>query len=108
LEIVLALGGAFLWFVILLLAIYFMCFFFLFCYFETALPMHNRSDQIDFNERFYWIGPTQIKDDYSQALVKGLPYPILTVAEYFAMDAEGFCWGRMYRQAGYYAHIMLW
>ena len=36
-------------------------------------------------------------------LKKGLPFPILTLAEYMSVDAEGFCWGRNYRQAGYYA-----
>jgi dual oxidase maturation factor 1 len=84
--------------------------FFSFSYFfiHSALPMHNRSGQIDFNERFHWTYPKQMEREYNAALQKGLPYPILTVAEYFALDAEGFCWGRMYRQAGYYAHIMLW
>ena len=40
--------------------------------------------------------------------MKGLPFPILTVAEYMAVDAEGFCWGRTYRKAGYYTSIYLW
>ena len=39
---------------------------------------------------------------------QGLPFPILTVGEYFSVDAEGFCWGRNYRQAGYYTSIFLW
>merc|ERR1719500_2213589 len=38
----------------------------------------------------------------------GLPFPILTVGEYFTVDAEGFCWGRNYREAGYYTSIFLW
>jgi dual oxidase maturation factor 1 len=42
------------------------------------------------------------------ALVQGLPFPILTVGEYFTVDAEGFCWGRSYRQAGYYTSFFLW
>jgi dual oxidase maturation factor 1 len=40
--------------------------------------------------------------------VQGLPFPILTVGEYFTVDAEGFCWGRSYRQAGYYTSFFLW
>merc|ERR1712223_1283605 len=44
----------------------------------------------------------------SVALQKGLPFPILTVGEYFTGDAEGFCWGRNYREAGYYTSIFLW
>jgi len=73
-----------------------------------ALPIHNHSSSIDYNERFYWIGSTQMKKEYHKALVKGLPFPILTVGEYFTVDAEGFCWGRNYRQAGYYTSIFLW
>jgi len=46
--------------------------------------------------------------EYESALRKGLPYPILTVAEYLSLDEEGFCWGRMYRQAGYFSCISLW
>lgn len=45
---------------------------------------------------------------YKHALKRGLPYPILTVAEYFALGQEGFAWGGQYRAAGYYAGIMLW
>merc|ERR1711970_1289893 len=73
-----------------------------------ALPIHNDSGNIDYNERFYWIGSTQMKKEYHKALVKGLPFPILTVAEYLTVDAEGFSWGRNYRQAGYYTSIFLW
>ncbi|CAG0881731.1 unnamed protein product [Cyprideis torosa] len=73
-----------------------------------AMPTHNRSEEIDFNERFHWIKPDDIRQEYQNALIKGLPYPILTVAEYFTIDAEGFNWGRHYRHAGYFAHILLW
>jgi len=73
-----------------------------------ALPIHNNSNSIDYNERFYWIGSTQMKKEYHKALVKGLPFPILTVGEYLTVDAEGFSWGRNYRQAGYYTSIFLW
>ncbi len=45
---------------------------------------------------------------YESALRKGLPYPILTVAEYLSLDEEGFCWGRIYRSAGYFSGICLW
>lgn len=73
-----------------------------------ALPMHNNSASINYNERFNWIGAHQMKKEYHKALVKGLPFPILTVGEYFSVDSEGFCWGRNYRQAGYYTSIFLW
>lgn len=49
-----------------------------------------------------------MKIEHKKALAKGLPFPILTVAEYLSQDGEGFCWGRRYRLAGYYASIILW
>lgn len=73
-----------------------------------AMPRYSKNEEINFNERFTWFGPTQIKDDYREALVKGLPFPILTIAEYLSQDLEGFCWGRHYRLAGYYAFVLLW
>ncbi|KAJ8969164.1 hypothetical protein NQ314_001905 [Rhamnusium bicolor] len=45
---------------------------------------------------------------FREALVRGLPYPILTVAEYFTLGQEGLAWGGQYRAAGYFAIIMLW
>lgn len=45
---------------------------------------------------------------YKQSLRKGLPFPILTVAEYLSQCQEGFNWGAHYRAAGYYAGVTLW
>lgn len=49
-----------------------------------------------------------MQNSYRLALKRGLPYPILTVAEYFSLGREGFAWGGQYRAAGYFASIMLW
>ena len=68
----------------------------------------NMSDRIDYNERFTWLGPTDMTKEYSASLLKGLPFPILTVAEYLSLDEEGFGWGRTYRKAGYFSAITLW
>ncbi|GIY13234.1 dual oxidase maturation factor 1 [Caerostris extrusa] len=54
------------------------------------------------------LGTTEMKQEYRDALVKGLPFPLLTIAEYFTQELEGFCWGRRYRLAGYYSYILLW
>ncbi len=35
-----------------------------------ALPIHNQSSSIDYNERFYWIGSSQMKQEYQHALTK--------------------------------------
>ena len=58
---------------------------------------YNKSMDVNFNEKFSFDGPNDLKKGFKDALVKGLPYPILTVAEYMSVDAEGFCWGRNYR-----------
>lgn len=83
--------------------------------FHAGLPSQNESlvndylrEDIDFNERFHWVSSDDIHDEFREALVKGLPYPILTVVEYFNVDDEGFSWGRQYRLAGYYGSIVLW
>lgn len=63
---------------------------------------------INYNERFYWIEPNQMRQEHHNALERGLPYPILTVVEYLSQDAAGFSWSRQYRMAGYYSYIILW
>lgn len=73
-----------------------------------ASPVHRHSEDINYNERFTWLGASQLKKEYKDALIKGLPFPILTVAEYLSQDMEGFSWGGKYRKAGYYTSILLW
>ena len=58
----------------------------------------NRFNDLSYRFRLNFVRPTELKEEFKAALVKGLPYPILTVAEYMAVDAEGFCWGRNYRR----------
>jgi len=67
----------------------------------------NNTD-IDFNERFTWRGSGEMGESYKAGLERGLPFPILTVAEYFTLGQEGFTWGGNYRHAGYYTSIILW
>ncbi|KAF4519378.1 hypothetical protein B566_EDAN008686 [Ephemera danica] len=78
----------------------------------TAPQHHNAThldaEDIDFNERFHWSGPGEMQERYRAALERGLPFPILTVAEVLNLDQEGFSWGRQYREAGYYTGITLW
>ncbi|KAL5280828.1 C06E1.3 family protein [Megaselia abdita] len=74
-----------------------------------AIQIGNWSvPDIDFNERFGWEGASDMTKHYHEALKRGLPFPILTVAEYFSLSQEGFTWGMQYRQAGYFASILLW
>lgn len=74
-----------------------------------AISIGNWSvPDIDFNERFEWEGASDMTKHFHEALRRGLPFPILTVAEYFSLSQEGFTWGMQYRQAGYFASILLW
>ncbi|CAD5124033.1 DgyrCDS12337 [Dimorphilus gyrociliatus] len=78
-------------------------------------------EKINYNERFSWndegwvqgrigFGPAAglVNREFRDAQIKGTPYPILWVAEYFTLDGEGIRWGRYYRQSGYYTHILIW
>ncbi|XP_013403434.2 dual oxidase maturation factor 1 [Lingula anatina] len=85
-------------------------------------PENQVSETINYNERFHWdeepgwqqgrfgFGPYSglVQREFRRGQYRGLPYPILWVAEYFTLDGEGIRWGRHYRQAGFYSHIMLW
>lgn len=79
------------------------------------------NETIDYNERLSWdnhgwvqgragFGPTagRFNQEFREHQRKGSPYPILWIAEYFTPDGEGLRWGRFYRNAGYFAHIMVW
>ncbi|XP_041362682.1 dual oxidase maturation factor 1-like isoform X2 [Gigantopelta aegis] len=85
-----------------------------------ATPESERylQETINYNEHFDWrwrqgrlgFGPFagRFSQQYRAAQFRGLPLPILWVAEYFTFDGEGIRWGRFYRQAGWYTHILLW
>jgi len=75
---------------------------------SSGIRVKRLNVDINYNERFYWIEPQQMRHEYHQALQRGLPYPILTVVEYLSQDEAGFNWSRQYRSAGYYTSIMLW
>ncbi|XP_011865493.1 PREDICTED: dual oxidase maturation factor 1-like isoform X2 [Vollenhovia emeryi] len=75
-------------------------------------------ETIDYNERFPWtwdqgrigFGPYAglLQRTFREGQRKGLPIPILWIAEYFVIDGEGIRFGRFYRTAGWYCHILLW
>ncbi|KAI8506261.1 regulation of thyroid hormone proteinration [Branchiostoma belcheri] len=54
------------------------------------------------------VGASLINREFRAAQYRGLPYPILWVAEYFTLDGEDIRWHRSYRLAGYYTLTMLW
>lgn len=77
-------------------------------------------ENIDYNERFLWGGSWfqgrvgfgryagTINQEFRAAQYRGMPYPILWIAEYFTLDGEQIRWARKFRQAGWYAHQYLW
>ncbi|KAH7643732.1 duoxa-like protein [Dermatophagoides farinae] len=81
-------------------------------------PINQHNDTIDFNEYFDWTWSQgkpgfgydagSLQKNYRRAQFRGLPYPILWVAETFTIDYESIHIGRYYRQAGWLAHIFLW
>lgn len=46
--------------------------------------------------------------EYRHAQLRGLPFPLLWVAETFTIDYEQVRIGRYYRQSGWYGHVFLW
>ncbi|XP_046467434.1 dual oxidase maturation factor 1-like [Neodiprion pinetum] len=73
---------------------------------------------INYNERFSWtwdqgrfgFGPYAglLQRSFREAQRKGLPIPILSIMEYLVVDGEGLRYGRFYRTAGWYTHILMW
>ncbi|WAR02078.1 DOXA1-like protein [Mya arenaria] len=49
-----------------------------------------------------------LNQEYRAAQFRGLPLPILWVAEYFTIDGEDLRWGRFFREAGLYSFITIW
>ncbi|XP_032687256.1 dual oxidase maturation factor 1 [Odontomachus brunneus] len=72
------------------------------------LPGNGETGDVEYNERFWWRSSSEMTSSFKQALYQGAPFPIVSLAEYFSLHQEGFSWGARYREAGYYASIMLW
>ncbi|XP_061171546.1 dual oxidase maturation factor 1-like isoform X2 [Saccostrea echinata] len=76
------------------------------------------NETINYNEHFDWrweqgrigfgIFAGRFQQEFRSAQFRGTPLPVIWIAEYFIFDGEGIRWGRHYRQAGWYAHIMMW
>ena len=63
---------------------------------------------VHYNERFHWNKVDEMEQEYEKARERGLPQPILYIAEYFGADAGGLRWTRGFRQAGHFVYITLW
>lgn len=81
-------------------------------------PVNQANETIDYNEIFSWEwqqgilghGPYggRISREVHEATARGVPYPILWVAEWFTLEGEYIHWGRYYRTSGWYVHILMW
>ncbi|XP_075064236.1 dual oxidase maturation factor 1-like [Mixophyes fleayi] len=70
-------------------------------------PVHQLNETINYNEKFAWESRIQYDKDYHQGLERGLPNPILYVAEKFNSDSP--C--RLHHQyciSTYYSSALMW
>uniref|UniRef100_A0A669PIE2 Dual oxidase maturation factor 1 n=1 Tax=Phasianus colchicus TaxID=9054 RepID=A0A669PIE2_PHACC len=70
-------------------------------------PVHQVNETIDYNEHFAWSFDADYDHSYSEGLEKGLPSPILYVAEKFTTQSPCNV-HRQYRISSRYASITLW
>ncbi|XP_063782344.1 dual oxidase maturation factor 2 [Pseudophryne corroboree] len=70
-------------------------------------PIHQINETIDYNEQFLWSFGSNFNEYYNDGLKKGLPNPILYVAEKFTQyDPCGLF--AQYRISGHYASACMW
>ncbi|KAM9275613.1 dual oxidase maturation factor 1 [Morus bassanus] len=70
-------------------------------------PVNQVNETINYNEHFAWSFSADYDHSYSKGLERGLPSPILYVAEKFTTQSP--CnMHRQYRISGHYASLTLW
>ncbi|XP_071610641.1 dual oxidase maturation factor 2 isoform X2 [Heliangelus exortis] len=70
-------------------------------------PVNQLNETISYNEHFAWSFSADYDHSYSAGLEKGLPSPILYVAEKFSRQSPCSVHGQ-YRISSHYASAMLW
>ncbi|KFZ45379.1 Dual oxidase maturation factor 2, partial [Antrostomus carolinensis] len=70
-------------------------------------PVNQINETINYNEHFAWSFSADYDHSYSEGLERGLPSPILYVAEKFATQSPCSL-QRQYRISGHYASATLW
>lgn len=73
-------------------------------------PLVTKVDmsQLYYNEGFDITGVSSMAEALNNAYRDGLPYPMLTVLQYFSLNQDSFDWGRHYRVAGHYTSAAVW
>ncbi|XP_055291920.1 dual oxidase maturation factor 1 isoform X2 [Moschus berezovskii] len=72
----------------------------------TGTPVRQLNETIDYNEEFTWRMGENYAEEYANALEKGLPDPVLYLAEKFTPHSPCGLHGQ-YRLAGHYTSAML-
>ncbi|NWI32625.1 DOXA1 factor, partial [Sula dactylatra] len=70
-------------------------------------PVNQVNETINYNEHFAWSFSADYDRSYSEGLERGLPSPILYVAEKFTTQSPCGV-HRQYRISGHYASLTLW
>ncbi|KAM3827905.1 dual oxidase maturation factor 2 [Vipera latastei] len=70
-------------------------------------PVEQLNETINYNEEFSWWFGTNYDKEFEEGLKRGLPSPILYVAEKFT-DHSPCGLSNVYRMAGHYASATLW
>ncbi|XP_059037406.1 dual oxidase maturation factor 1 [Mustela lutreola] len=73
----------------------------------TGTPVQQLNETINYNEKFTWRLGENYAEEYTKALEKGLPDPVLYLAEKFTPNSPCGLHGQ-YRLAGHYTSAMLW
>uniref|UniRef100_A0A673TIT1 Dual oxidase maturation factor 1 n=1 Tax=Suricata suricatta TaxID=37032 RepID=A0A673TIT1_SURSU len=72
-----------------------------------GIPVEQLNETINYNEEFTWRLGENYAEKYAKALEKGLPDPVLYLAEKFTPNSPCGLHGQ-YRLAGHYTSVMLW
>ncbi|XP_020865054.1 dual oxidase maturation factor 1 isoform X1 [Phascolarctos cinereus] len=73
----------------------------------TGIPVQQLNETINYNEQFRWHFGQNYAEEYVEALEKGVPDPVLYLAEKFTPNSPCGLY-RQYRLAGHYASATLW
>ncbi|XP_020865055.1 dual oxidase maturation factor 1 isoform X2 [Phascolarctos cinereus] len=72
-----------------------------------GIPVQQLNETINYNEQFRWHFGQNYAEEYVEALEKGVPDPVLYLAEKFTPNSPCGLY-RQYRLAGHYASATLW
>lgn len=73
----------------------------------SGTPVQQLNETINYNEEFRWRLGGSYAEEYTEALERGLPDPVLYLAEKFTPQSPCGLYNQ-YRLAGHYASAMLW